>query len=540
MLIPIPPNLDPNLRVFLQGLAEQVQIGAGQRGDSLDKNVTWGDLLRANIAEVSPTSGFVNPLYRENPLGEGSGTPPSVKEVSVDGGLGSYLVTFALPTQPSAAWSHAEIWGYEYDGLGTTPDKAVLLGVSATGVYTFDPTRDGSEDSWVFFVRFVRGEEYGPWHDNAGVVASRPITPQKFYEQSIAGLGIDDLQQATADNALAIQQQGGTLSDHAQLIADNANSLGNITFGNLNPLPNTATVDLLTNGSGLFLNAQGETVFAAAADKFALYTPSITDLGELELNTPFFVSGGQTYIKSAFIEEATIQNAVTGSLISDRIVADNVSFEAAQIADGAITNAKIAGTLQSDSYSGSTGWRLEQNGKLTCYNGFFANITASGNIEASSLKSNSANIVSTLMLQGQAVTISSSAFSSTGITVATSYGTGAYHTVLSLTFTSTGAPVDIHLNLLLTARANGNGDGTSDVALFRGDTIISSWPGVAIIDIDTSGNSPAIRIGGGYLHFTYRDTSTTTGARTYHLKVRGNPGGAIVGKRFISALEVKR
>lgn len=76
------------------------------------------------------------------------------------------------------------------------------------------------------------------------------------------------------------------------------------------------------------------------------------------------------------------------------------------IDNAAIGNAQIGGNIWSDNYAaGSAGWIINRSG-----NAEFRNILARGDIEATSLKVDSANIVQTLHLNGEAVTVPRSAY----------------------------------------------------------------------------------------------------------------------------------
>lgn len=89
----------------------------------------------------------------------------------------------------------------------------------------------------------------------------------------------------------------------------------------------------VTAGIGLGIEngpAGLQSSFIVNADTFA-----ISNGQNSTLSVPFFVTGGQTFIKSAVIQ------------------------------DGAITNAKIGDTIQSNNYvSGSTGWRINKDGTI--------------------------------------------------------------------------------------------------------------------------------------------------------------------------------
>lgn len=109
----------------------------------------------------------------------------------------------------------------------------------------------------------------------------------------------------------------------------------------------------------------------------------------------------------------------------------NASITTAMIEDAAITNAKFGGYLQSTTFNGNpstnnpgtAGWYIGKDGKL-----YLNSIYARGNIEATSLKADVANIVSTLNIQGNAVTVplgaewTGSAFTSSGWVTGTPQG----------------------------------------------------------------------------------------------------------------------
>ncbi|WP_329768969.1 host specificity protein J [Stenotrophomonas maltophilia] len=81
---------------------------------------------------------------------------------------------------------------------------------------------------------------------------------------------------------------------------------------------------------------QSQVLFTA--DRFAF-----VNLVNGQLTSPFVIQGGQTFINQALIGTAWINTA--------------------NIADAAITNAKIGGVIQSDNYvPGQTGWRISKDG----------------------------------------------------------------------------------------------------------------------------------------------------------------------------------
>jgi hypothetical protein len=123
-----------------------------------------------------------------------------------------------------------------------------------------------------------------------------------------------------------------------------------------------------------------------------------------------------TYMDATYIEDASIASAKIASLAADKIVATSAWIDTADIVDAAITNAKVGSAAITTAKIGS------------------AAITTAkiGNAQ-----------VDTLQVAGQAITIPSSAHSST---TAQSSST-TYSDILSLSFTSSGSPVSVFYSI---------------------------------------------------------------------------------------------
>jgi len=180
-----------------------------------------------------------------------------------------------------------------------------------------------------------------------------------------------------------------------------------------------------------------------------------------------------TYIRDAFIHDATIVTAhIKDAAIDSAKIAD-LAVGSAKIADAAITNVKIGNLIQSTAYTpGSVGWSINKDGTAE-----FQNILARGDIEALSLKANTLMVntgnihdlaVDTLQLAGQAVTLPSSAYTEGSVSI----GTGDV-IVQTLMLTGDGSPVMVGVSFMI----NGlyYGDSTCDgvlVKVLRGTTVI--------------------------------------------------------------------
>ncbi|HCI6749253.1 TPA: carbohydrate binding domain-containing protein [Klebsiella variicola subsp. variicola] len=153
---------------------------------------------------------------------------------------------------------------------------------------------------------------------------------------------------ATSDSATSqqITQLNAKVADQVATVETTSTAIADLKSG----LQAQWGVKVATKGStkvaaGIQLGIDGSTPgqqtskFLVAADTFAVVSPNGAD----ELS-PFIITGGKVYINDAMIRQATITTA--------------------NIADAAITNAKIGGDLQSASWNSGHGWRLEQAGTL--------------------------------------------------------------------------------------------------------------------------------------------------------------------------------
>jgi hypothetical protein len=132
-------------------------------------------------------------------------------------------------------------------------------------------------------------------------------------------------------------------------------------------------------GFGL-ANDGATSAFEILADKFiiaptaaapAAGKPFYVLTSEQTVNGVLLQAG--TYFNTAFIGNATITNAMVGSLTADKLmVPGTASIWDAIITTGKITNAYIGDTIQSASWNGSTvGWKIDKTGSCVFNNATF-------------------------------------------------------------------------------------------------------------------------------------------------------------------------
>ena len=191
--------------------------------------------------------------------------------------------------------------------------------------------------------------------------------------------------------------------------------------------------------------------------------------------------------------------------IASQITSSNVTT---YIANAALGNAQIGGDIWSNNFvAGSAGWRIYRSGSAE-----FRNVTARGNIEASSLKANTAMVnranivnaaVDTLQIAGNAVTIPvhSRPADVSGIG-------GTFVSVATVWIDALGSTV----SLIASASVRGGSGETAAVAIR-----ILAPNGSAI------GGGTGTSVNAAYAHLSCVTSSALAG--TYTLQVNKTPGG---------------
>ncbi|EMN5860209.1 fibronectin type III domain-containing protein [Pluralibacter gergoviae] len=192
---------------------------------------------------------------------------------------------------------------------------------------------------------------------------------------------INQLKSSVADNESAINELQTTVADNdkaqstaiTQLKATVDNNQATVnqqmtTKADKSTVDAQYTLSVNANGTvaGMRLVAsQGSSNNSAiyfAADKFVVSGSGTATVGG---TAPFAIVNGNTYIKTAMIQEGSIGSAYISDLSVTNSKLANSSINAAKIIDGEITNAKIGQYIQSWNYNPNvSGWQIDKNGNL--------------------------------------------------------------------------------------------------------------------------------------------------------------------------------
>lgn len=142
------------------------------------------------------------------------------------------------------------------------------------------------------------------------------------------------------------------------------------------------------NVTGIALAAdEKDSVFTVMADRFSII--STDSAKQSDKVYPFVVQNGKTFINSAVIATAAINEAMINDLSVSRAKIQNAAIDSSKIAqlsvlnahlqNGIIDSAKIAQQIQSSNWDGVNGWMINKNGSAN-----FGNVNVRGNIQATS------------------------------------------------------------------------------------------------------------------------------------------------------------
>jgi hypothetical protein len=163
-----PAGVSPALRVYLEALAEALDIRLGRRGDPVDRAVTLRELISSGLA----VELRANPFDPNNPS-DNPGFVDPTKAVVTDIPLrptgfsvaGAYsVINMVWDFANYSTHSLTEIWAHSSDSLG----DATFSG-SSTGRTYMDPV--GSGVTRYYWIRHVNtAGTYGPWNSTTGTV----------------------------------------------------------------------------------------------------------------------------------------------------------------------------------------------------------------------------------------------------------------------------------------------------------------------------------------------------------------------------------
>jgi hypothetical protein len=191
----IPSGIDARLRSVLQAIKEALEIQVGQRGEDLDKAVTFRDLTDSNMIEVKSavaSGSTIIPVTNPGDLSQ----PPLPYNLTASGTFTNVLLMWEGGFRHPLVGA-TEIYRHTSDDL----NSASHIGTTASFVYT-DTVEPGSTHYYWIRFRSTSGVA-GPFNATSGTVA----TTNKKVSDLIADLS-DAIGTSELSTALSTQITG--------------------------------------------------------------------------------------------------------------------------------------------------------------------------------------------------------------------------------------------------------------------------------------------------------------------------------------------
>lgn len=356
----IPAITKDNLLQVANAVKEVIEVREGVRGDPLDKAVTFRDLAALKLCQhkdeapvlanidpdlpVQPYPGVAPGAFKPDNYDESSdlSTPPAPTNLQATGAYSDIYLSWQYPAYRNHAYT--EVYRSATDDLGT----AQIIGTSASNLYS-DPV--GTEQKYYYWVRNVsQANVISPYNSTAGTYAETAIDVARRIAELEQETLNDPLAQDLSSRIQLLENsntsfitelrriEAGQASLTSQVVAQDLNNRSAIEVSQTAiagvKAQYTVKIDLNGHVSGFGLastivNGTPTSAFIVRADKFAIVDPASTSNNLTNTpsadTVPFQVVNGQTFIKAAFIQDATITNAKIFSVAANKITAGTVT-----------------------------------------------------------------------------------------------------------------------------------------------------------------------------------------------------------------------
>lgn len=142
----VPVTADAGLRRFLDAVRQVVQVREGNRGDALDANITYRDLVEAGIATFVRSGSAIS----LTPTATTDLTqPPLVEGLTASGALASIILTWTIPNYRNH--SHTEIWRSQTNSI----TNAAQVGMASGGLYVDYVSKNTTGFQYYYWARNV-------------------------------------------------------------------------------------------------------------------------------------------------------------------------------------------------------------------------------------------------------------------------------------------------------------------------------------------------------------------------------------------------
>jgi hypothetical protein len=326
-LPPIPASATPAMKQWYSAISEIVDTGEGTRGNALDRKLTLRDLVDSGLADFkirgNPGSGIMP--------GVGIGTggkadltpPPGPSGISVDGSFWGFInISWDPPSDLYKTHAYTNIYRSEEDNFA----NAVIVGRDS-GMFYSDKVRDGVQD-----VNNIKGYYYWITFTSLYDVEGPPNSPDGTYAEPMVDVQylIETISKNFQDKPVSAGGPDETFIINAMRFAVKITQDGESTYPFM--------IDVVNGVPTIIMNT-------------VIIKDGSIESGKL---------GPITFGKITDQDGNPI-TTIGGLIRADMIDVDNLH----------VTNANIAGTIQSDSFNvnGQRRWVLDKDGGLSLNGG---------------------------------------------------------------------------------------------------------------------------------------------------------------------------
>jgi len=166
---PIPRDFSIEAKRFAQAVQDSLQQLKGEKGNVLDRAVTFQDLIDVGIAKqnFSLTGGGSDFVIGDDGNKEGVDTPTIPTNFAASGAFQNILLTWDFPTY--AGHSHTEV----FVSNSNTFSSRVFLAQTTASVFSHQVGNAATKYYWIRHVN--QNDVEGPFNDDAGTSASTAI-----------------------------------------------------------------------------------------------------------------------------------------------------------------------------------------------------------------------------------------------------------------------------------------------------------------------------------------------------------------------------
>ena len=377
----VPAGWSQQDRRFGESIKQNLDVLQGQRGDKLDRAVTFRDLLDAGIVKlasgITNFNGLASSIAIVNEFPD-LAIPPAPTNLQADGAFRNIILTWDL--QLYRGHSAVQVWRHTSDVISSATMVAQVSGF--TGVYA-DPV--GSGKTFYYWVRAVNNNDVtGPYNSSTGV-------------QGVTAPDVNFLL-ATLTNAVTSSELASSLSTPIALIPSHTSGIAALDA--FTGYSSSYTGDSLVTRLGAVENSAANGVSSAQfnsevttrANADSALSQSITTLTST-------VAGNTAGISSEATTRANADSALSSSIttLSSTVNSNTSAISTEQTTraneDSALSSAistvssTVAGntssiSTQATSINGLSGQytvKIDLNGAVAGY-GLASTTAASGNI----------------------------------------------------------------------------------------------------------------------------------------------------------------